>query len=61
MTYYNIPPRKLPCRCSFCNGEIIEGDEYLQNQDDECIHYDCTYYMTLLDVLKWLGVEIKEV
>ena len=53
----NYRPTKAKYYCSSCGYGIIDGDEYIQNQDGEYRHYDCFHGMR--DLLEWLGFDIK--
>ena len=44
--------------CSICNEGILNGEEYIENDDGEYAHWDCIDYGR--DLVKWLGYEIKE-
>ena len=52
-----IPPKASHC-CSICNEGIINGEEYIVNDDGEYAHLDCIDYAR--DLAEWLGYEIKE-
>lgn len=43
--------------CNICNGEINEGDDYIENMDGEYIHYECI--QGIRQLLDWLGYDIK--
>lgn len=51
-----IPPR-AKCHCSFCGEGIIDGDEYIENENGEYRHYEC--FSDLRELLEWLGYEIR--
>ena len=53
--YYEQPIAKH--YCSVCHQGIYDGEDYIQNNDGECRHYECFY--GLRELLKWLGFEIK--
>ena len=53
----NYIPRKAIHYCSFCGNGIFEGEEYIENYNEECRHYECFHGMR--DLLEWLGFEIK--
>ena len=42
--------------CSSCGEEIRDGEEYIENEDGECIHWDC--FRSMRDLLEFLGYEI---
>lgn len=52
----NYVPKKFIRRCSCCDHEIVEGEEYIENMDGEYRHYDC--FHGIRDLLEWLGYEI---
>lgn len=43
--------------CSLCENWISEGEEYIENLDGECRHYEC--FRGMRDLLEWLGFDIK--
>ena len=43
--------------CSICGDGILEGEEYIVNEDGEYRHWDC--FCGMRDLLEWLGYEIK--
>lgn len=43
--------------CSICGDGIYNGDEYIKNDNEEYIHWDC--WQSCRDLVKWLGYEIK--
>ena len=53
----NYVPPKVKCYCSICGEWIYDGEEYIENDDGDCRHYDCFYGMR--NLLEWLGYEIK--
>lgn len=53
----NYIPLKAKHYCSVCGDGILDGEEYIENNDGEYRHYDCFYGMR--DLLEWLGYEIK--
>ena len=44
--------------CSICNEGILNGEEYIVNDDNEYAHWECVDYGR--DLAKFLGYEIKE-
>ena len=48
---------KLSHYCSVCGDGILEGEEYIVNEDGEYRHWDC--FCGMRDLLEWLGYEIK--
>ena len=44
--------------CCECNERINIGDEYIKNDNDEYMHYDCIPGDR--QFVEWLGYEIKE-
>jgi len=53
----NYEPPKPKRYCKICGNGIYEGDEYIENEDGECIHYECIDGVR--DLVKWLGGEIR--
>ena len=53
----NYSPRKAQHYCSSCGEGIINGEEYIVNQDLEYRHYGCFHGMR--ELLEWLGYEVK--
>lgn len=45
-------------RCDICKEGIFNGEEYIENDDGDCRHYDC--FQGVKDMLQWLGYEIKK-
>lgn len=43
--------------CSFCGDGIIDGEEYIINENGEYRHYEC--FRGMKDLTEWLGYEIK--
>ena len=43
--------------CSICGDGIYDGEDYIENQDGEYIHYECVQGIRWL--LNWLGYEVK--
>ena len=43
--------------CSVCGEGIIDGEEYIMNEDGEYRHWEC--FDGMRDLLEWLGYEIK--
>lgn len=43
--------------CSICNEAIIDGEEYIENDNGDYAHWDCLEYGR--ELIKWLGHEIK--
>lgn len=54
----NHKKEKARYYCSICGQPIIDGEEYIQNADDEYVHFECIGGIRQL--LHWLGYEIKE-
>lgn len=42
--------------CHVCGEGILDGEEYIENDDGEYIHYDCP---TTRELVGFLGYEIK--
>lgn len=53
----NYIPTKAHHYCSMCKQGIYNGEEYIENDDSECRHYDC--FQGMRDLLEWLGYEVK--
>ena len=43
--------------CSVCGDGILEGEEYIENENGEYRHWEC--FDGMRDLLEWLGYEIK--
>lgn len=43
--------------CNVCNEEILNGEEYIENELGHIAHLDCIVGM--YDLLQWMGCEIK--
>ncbi len=52
---YILP--KVSHYCSICGEGIYDGEEYIENNNGECRHYDCFY--GIRELLEWLGYEVK--
>ena len=53
---YYAPP-KAAHYCSSCGEGIYEGEEYIENLNGECRHYEC--FHGLRDLVGWLGYKVK--
>lgn len=53
----NYIPPKTSHYCSICDEGIYDGEDYIENQDGEYIHYECV--QGIRQLLEWLGYEIK--
>lgn len=53
----NYIPPKAAHYCSSCGEGIYSGEEYIVNDYEEYIHWDCI--SGAKDLLKWLGYEIR--
>ena len=53
----NYEPPKVSHYCSICDEGIYSGEEYIENQDGEYIHYECV--QGIRQLLEWFGYEIK--
>lgn len=51
--------QKFSYYCSICKEEIIDGEDYIRNDLDDCAHYDCVTNMNYRDMLKWADCEIR--
>lgn len=45
--------------CCECHEGIYVGDEYIENEHGDVMHYDCSYNLTTRQLIEWLGFEIK--
>ena len=54
----NYTPPKSTHYCSVCDEGILNGEEYIVNDDGEYAHFCCIDYAR--DLAEWLGYEIKE-
>ena len=50
-------PPKASHYCSICGEGILEGEEYIENENGEYRHWEC--FDGMRDLLEWLGYEIK--
>ena len=50
-------PPKSYHYCSICGDEILEGEEYIENENGEYRHWEC--FDGMRDLVEWLGYEIK--
>lgn len=53
----NYVPLKTTHYCSICGDGIYDGEDYIENQDGEHIHYECV--QGIRQLLEWLGYEVK--
>lgn len=53
----NFTPITARRLCSVCGEGICAGEEYVENDEGEAIHYDCIY--SIKDLLLWLGYKVK--
>lgn len=53
----NYIPPKVDHYCSVCGDGILDGEEYITNDDGKYIHYDCIRGIRWLS--EWLGHEIR--
>ena len=59
--HYRCPlyePPKASHYCSICQEGILNGEEYIENDDNEYAHFECVSYGK--DMAEFLGYEIKE-
>lgn len=54
----NYEPKQSSYICCECNERINIGEEYIKNDNDEYMHYDCIPGNRKF--AKWLGYEIEE-
>ncbi len=52
-----VPPNNR-YYCSVCKEPILNGEEYIRNDDGSYAHWDCVCYGR--ELVKFLGYEIKE-
>ena len=50
-------PPKTSHFCSICQEGILNGEEYIENDDGEYAHWECVDYGR--DLARFLGYEIK--
>ena len=50
-------PKKATLYCFSCGEGIRDGEEYIENADGECIHWEC--FTSMRDLLEFLGYEIQ--
>lgn len=50
-------PRDSGYYCSICDEKIIDGEEYIENNDGQAAHFDCFYGR--IHMLEWLGFKLK--
>lgn len=53
----NYKEKKSHYYCSICGDGILEGEEYIENENGEYRHWEC--FDGMRDLLEWLGYEIK--
>lgn len=54
----NYSPTHTGIYCCDCGEEILIGEQYIENDNGEYMHFDCVY--GIRDLLEWLGYEIKK-
>lgn len=52
----NAPEPKFNYYCSSCGEGIYKGEEYIENDNGEYIHYDCA---TTRELVEFLGYEVQ--
>lgn len=52
----NYIPQRAKYYCDICGEGIYEGEEYIMNDNDEYIHYDC---VTTRELVEFLGYEVQ--
>lgn len=52
----NYIPPKTSYYCSICQEGIYEGEEYIENDCGEYIHYECP---TVREMVEFLGYEVQ--
>ena len=50
-------PPKSTHYCSICDEGILNGEEYIENDDGEYAHWECFYNTRAL--VEWLGFKVK--
>lgn len=55
----NYIPPKATYYCSICREGILDGEDYIENNDGKYVHYDCLTSMSYNAMIKWLGGEIR--
>ena len=53
----NYTPKKAKHYCSICEEGILDGEEYIENDNGEYRHYDC--FSGINDVVEWLGYDVR--
>lgn len=53
----NYIPPKCKYRCSICSDGILEGEEYIRNNDFEYAHLEC--FLRMKDLAEWLGYDVR--
>lgn len=53
----NFSPPKVAHYCSICGQGIYGGEEYIENCNGVCRHFEC--FKGLKELLDWLGYEVK--
>lgn len=54
----NYSPTSSHKICLFCEDAILDGEEYIENPDGECIHFECI--PGIRQLLEFLGYKVKE-
>lgn len=54
----NYEPKHSNHFCKICDDNILIGEEYIVNDNDDYAHWECVDYAK--DLAKFLGYEIKE-
>ena len=50
-------PPKATHRCSKCNEGILNGEEYIVNENGDYAHWECVN--TAYDLVEWFGYKIE--
>lgn len=53
----NYIPPKANRYCSYCGEGILDGDEYIENDDGECMHFECI--PSLRGLVEFYGQDVK--
>ena len=53
----NYVPPEADRFCEICGEGIYEGEECIENDKGECIHFECV--QGIRSLLEWLGYDVK--
>ena len=54
----NYIPPKSNYSCAICKEGILNGEEYIVNDNDDYVHWECIGYGR--DLARFLGFEVRE-